>query len=661
MRKLLLLSALTLLTCVLKAQDFTFGTFTEDEMHMKQYAKDTSAHAVVLGEFGRAEINNTNDDKIKIIFRYHVRIKIFDSQGFDQATAAIHAYGDGTGEDDETVENIKGITTYMDDNGGIKQAELEDDKIFKIKDNKYWATTKFTMPDIRNGCIIEYTYTKYSVYWNNFPVWNFQSDIPKIYSEFDVHIPAYWTYNASLRGNLKLSKNISVAEDGCFTVAGNTVNCSHIDLEMNNIPAFTEEADMTSYKNFISAAYFELAEYIWPYDGTKHKISKEWADVDYDLKHNEEFGSQLRRKELMKERIAPVIAGISDSLQKAIAIYNYIKKNIKWNEFYATGSDIGIRKALDGHSGSVADINLALTTSLEAAGFNAEAVLSSTRENGFVNKLYPTTSEFNYVITKVDIGGKTYLLDATDPLLPFGMLPLRCLNDQGRVMSLDKPSYWIDLTTTGQRGADTYNYDLTLQPDGKLRGTMTHYSSGYEGYEHRQAIKKYNSVDEYVESLDERWPKFKILKSNISNLDSLDMPLGETYEIEIKEFNGLDKAKLSFSPFIMDYKSVNPYKLTERNYPVDMGIPVSERRTLTLHLPDNYVVDTPPQAMAIGLPNNGGKFETFYQLDDNTITFSYIIQLNKSIYSSQEYPYLKELYNKIILAQKARVILKQKI
>jgi hypothetical protein len=659
MRKLLLLLAFTLLTLVLKAQDFTFGTFTEDEMNMKQYAKDTSAHAVVLGEFGLAKIDNTNDDQFKIIFRYHVRIKIFDSQGFDQANIAIATYTGG--DADETIEDIKGITTYTDDNGGIKQAVLDQDKIFKVKINKYTTTTKFTMPGIRNGCIIDYTFTKYSVYWNNFPVWYFQSDIPKIYSEFDVHIPAYWTYNASLRGNLKLSKNTAVAEDDCFSFNGNAVSCSHIDLEMKDIPAFIEEANMTSAKNFISAAYFELAEYIWPYDGVTHKISKQWRDVDYDLKHNEEFGSQLKRKELMKDRVTPVIAGITDSLTKAKLIYAYIQKNIKWDDSYGIFSDNGIRKALDNHSGSVAEINMALTTALEAAGFNAEAVLLSTRENGFVNKLYPQTSEFNYMITKVDIGGKTYLLDATDPLLTFGLLPLRCLNDQGRVMSLDKPSYWIDLTATGQRGANTYNYDLTLQPDGKMKGTMTHYSSGYEAYEHRLAIKKFNSVDEYVESLNERWPKFKILKANITNLDSLDMPLGETYEIEIKEYNGLNHEKLYFNPFILDYITINPYKLSERTYPVDIGMPTSDRYTLSLHLPDNYVVDTPPQTFGLALPNNGGKFETFYQLDGNTITFSHIIQLNKSVYSSQEYPYLKELYNKIILMQKAQMILKQKI
>jgi hypothetical protein len=77
------------------------------------------------------------------------------------------------------------------------------------------------------------------------------------------------------------------------------------------------------------------------------------------------------------------------------------------------------------------------------------------------------------------------------------------LNDQGRVFSLDKPSYWIDMNTK-QRENVTYSIDLTLQDDGKMKGTITRYSSGYSGYLRRKEIKKFNSVKEYVESIAEK-------------------------------------------------------------------------------------------------------------------------------------------------------------
>jgi hypothetical protein len=659
-KNLLLLLTFSLLTIIAKAQDFPYGEYIHEEIAMQKYDKDTSAHAVVLNEFGKSRIDATNDDKISLIYQYHVKIKIFDKEAFDQGNVEIHLYSSKDGEDVEEVSDIKGVTTYTDDNGMVRKTDLDASKTYRTKDNMHWSTLKFAMPALRNGCVIEYSYQIVSPYFENFHPWLFQSDIPKVYSEYDVHIPAFWTYNASIRGALKLTKNVSEVERDCFSSHGAKCDCSHMTYGISNIPAFIDEDYMTAGKNFLSAIYFELAEYTNPYDGTKYKLAKEWKDVDYELKHNEDFGSQLRKKDFFKDKITPVIAGKTDDLDKAKAIYAYIQKNIKWNDFYATESEEGIRKALDNHTGNVADINLSLAAALGAAGLNAEAVLLSTRDHGVINRLYPVVTEFDYVITKVDIGDKSYLLDATDKLMPFGMLPLRCLNDQGRVMSLDKPSYWIDLNTS-QRESNTYTLDLTLQPDGKIKGTVTHYSIGYAAYEEREKIKRFNSVDEYVEDLNAKSGKYKILKSDIENLDSLDLPLSEKYEVEISEYKNMDHDRLGFNPFILDRRSVNPFKLAERSYPVDWGMPSVTRFSLTMHLPDEYVIESNPQNVNVALPNNGGRFLTsFENIGSNTFTFSHVEQFNKSIYAPEEYPYLKELYNNIILSEKAEIIFKKK-
>jgi hypothetical protein len=60
------------------------------------------------------------------------------------------------------------------------------------------------------------------------------------------------------------------------------------------------------------------------------------------------------------------------------------------------------------------------------------------------------------------------------------------------------------------------------------------------------------------------------------------------------------------------------------------------------------------------MPNSGGRFLTGFENDSNTFTFSYVTQFNKSVYSAEEYPYLKELYNKIILSEKNEMVFKKK-
>lgn len=660
MKKALLpLLSFCLLSFISKAQDFSYGTFTQEEMAMKNYSRDTAAHAVVLNEFGKSRIDVVSDNYIKLIYNYHVKIKILDKEGVDQGQIEIPIYNNN--DDYEEVDDLKGKTTYMDDNGMVKTIELDPKKIYRTTDNKHWSRLKFAMPGIKNGCIIEYSYTIYSRFFENFHSWYFQSDIPKIHSVYDVHIPGFWNYNAALKGHLKLSKNTAEVERDCFSSAGSKCDCSHMTYEMDNIPAFAEEADMTSAKNFKSAITFELSDFQNPYDGTKHIIAKEWKDVDYELKHDDGFGGQLKRTSLLKDRITPVIAGETDDLNKAKIIYKYIQKNIKWNDFYALESEGGIKKALDNHTGNVADINLALVTALNAAGLNAEAVLLSTREEGIINKLYPVLTEFNYVIAKVNIGEKSYLLDATDPFLPFGILPLKCINDQGRVMTLDKPSYWMDMNTPQKRNS-IYHFDLTIQPDGKIKGTMTHYSIDYEAYLKRKEIKKFNTLDEYVEDMDSKSPKFRILKSTITGVDSLDGPVTETYEVEIKEYKNLDHNRLAFNPYIIDRLINNPYKLAERSYPVDIGMPSVTRYTLTMHLPDGYTIEDAPKNTTLGLPNSGGNFITDYEANTTgtEFTFAHVIQLNKSVYDTNEYPYLKEFYNAVILSGKDEIIFKKK-
>jgi len=658
-RGLLLFSILLFLSVYAIAQDFPYGSITQEEWDMQKYKKDTSAHAVVLQEFGDARINVNNDDNLRLYFTYHVKIKMLDSKGFDKGNIEIPIYS----EDNTVFENvtsIKATTFNRDANGSIQAIDLVPKNTFTEKKDKHWSIVKFAMPALLKGSIIEYTYQLESPYYfENFRTWQFQDDIPKIYSEYLVHIPGFFAYKASIRGSLKLTKNVGVVERECIDIRGVKNDCSELTYAMSDIPAFVEEEYMTASKNYLSAIYFELEEYVNPYNGTKTKVTKEWTDIDRQLKSSEYFGDQLKKKDFFKDKLKDVTAG-KQGLDNAKAVYTFIKKWYKWNDYVGIYSD-GIKDAFNAHTGSVADINISLVAALNQAGINAEAVILSTRSHGNINMLYPGIGDFNYVLAKANIGDKSYLLDATDPMLPFGMLPLKCLNDQGRVFSLDKPSYWVDINKSAiQRENDTYNLDLTLQDDGKIKGILTHFSISYSAYEKRSAIKKFNSINEYVDNMGEHLSRIKILKSDITNLDSLDMPLSEKYDIEIKAYDNMGENQLIFDPYFFNKTTTNPFKAASRDFPVDWGMPSNDICTVILHLPKQFTVEAPPKDAAIGLPNNGGRFITSFENSTDGFTFSYITNFNKSVYDQAEYPYLKEFYNKIIQAELADIILKKK-
>lgn len=637
------------------ADDFDWGMHTNQELEMQRYPADTNARAVILNEYGKSYISTAVG--IRLIFEYHVKIKVLTEKGLDEGNVVIPLYKTDNMYF-ETVRDIKGQTTYTDENGNVKVSELETSKIFRVNEGKHYELMKFDLPNVRKGCIVEYKYVVETPYFHNFRKWEFQAHIPKVHSEYHASIPAVFNYNIALHGALKLTSNKGEINRNCFVVHGTSCDCSELTYAMDNIPAFEREEYMTSEKNFISAITFELADYIDFSNGAKIKVAQDWNAVDYTLKTNEYFGTQIKRKELMKDRIKGIIADKTDELSKAKAIYQYIQKNIKWNEDYGKYSLDGIRNALDNHKGNIGDINLALIAALKAADINTEVVLLATREHGLVNKLYPTESDFDYVIAKVNIGGSSYFLDASDPLLGFGILPLHCINDQGRAISFDKPSYWIDIKEPQKKSA-MMAFDLTLQPNGKLKGTYTKFGSGYEGYLMRKAIKKFNSVDEFVENLDEHHNRIKILNSQISNLDSLDQPISEKYEIEVDAFKDTNHT-LNFNPYLMGRETVNPFKLTDRTFPVDMGMPSESRMVLVLHLPADFTIVSTPKNEAVSLPGNGGRLIINSAQETDNCTYSEMVQFNKPVYATEEYPYLKEFLNKIIQSESADIVIQKK-
>ena len=647
-----MLSIFGAITC--KCQDFNFGAVTLQEYNFDKKTIDSNANAIVIREFGKGAFQMNFEGHIDIAFTYHVKIKIFNKEAFKKANIVVPLY---KGEyRDETIEDLKASTFNLID-GKISETSLDNSTLITENKSKYINLAKFTLPNLKEGSIIEYSYKLISPNVFNFKTWEFQTDIPKAFSEFNANIPATYNYNVSLRGDQKLNDQKAEVLKKCFTFAGTLINCSKLTYVMKNIPAFIEEDYMTAPSNFKSAIHFELSEYQHLNAG-KIKYTKTWKDIEDDLLADESFGVQMRKSGLFKNAVSKIVVDNTDNLEMAKAIYVYIKKQIKWNNQYGKYTTENLKKALELKSGNVADINLCLIAALQAAGLDVEAVVLSTRENGVINKLYPVISEFDYVIAKVNINNESYLLDATDPLLPFGLLPFRCINDKGRVINLKKPSYWIDLKCA-QKTTKNYLLNGLLSTDGKISGNLTIHSQGYAALNKRKQIKGYSSIDEFVEDYEESIGRIKIKNYHILNLDSVENTLTEHYDVEIKINNDLNKDNFYFNPFLINSISKNPFNLNERNYPIDLATKSDDRVTINLVLPEGFKMDEKPKNLSISLKDNSAKYLLQTDFENNAIQLNQTLQLNNAIYQPSEYLNLKEFYSKIIQNQKTDFLFKK--
>ncbi len=623
----------------------------EDELKMSCYEKDSTAGAVFLYEKGENYIN-VIDDKIRLVKKYYAKIKIFKRSEFKQATIKIPLYrGVNTREE---IINIKAVT-----NNGSEQTFLNEKNIYTEHVNQRLTEISFTFPNIREGSILEYEYTLLSPFFFNFKGWKFQTDIPKVYSEFSAQIPGNYVYNRNLRGPYKLSKNEASLKKRCFHPLGvpSAADCEVLTYAMKDIPAFVEEKYLTSKENYISKIEFELSEYI-RFDGIRKKYTKTWKDVDKEFRSDKEIGGQMRKTsyftQILDDSISPLPV---DELERAKKVYTFIKEHYTWNEDYNIFGDTNVKRAFQERTGSVGDINLSLINALKAAKIKTDLVLLSTRNNGLPTKLHPVITDFNYILAKSSIHGKEYLLDATEKLLPFGMIPYRCLNGYGRVMDFKNDSYWMDIEPR-KKNINMISVQMEMDEEGHFNGSFRETNRGYFGYSKRIKIKEKDKED-YLDKKEEELYDWEISDYKIKNLNALDKPVIEEFRIDFSDTS--NNSEIFINPFIVQLFSENPFSLEKRNYPVEFGYPFSHIYRLAVQLPKNYTIKEIPKQRAFTLNDNDATIS--FQINrqsDRELTLQFKIIVNNYFYNPEKYTSLKDFFSKIVDIEKNSFVIIQK-
>lgn len=106
---------------------------------------------------------------------------------------------------------------------------------------------------------------------------------------------------------------------------------------------------------------------------------------------------------------------------------------------------------------------------LREAGVEANPVLVSTKANGI--PFFPTRSGFNYVVTGVNLGKGTVLLDASERYSLPNLLPERALNWQGRKIMKNGISFWVNLSL-GVSSIEENTVNIKIDSEGSIEGML---------------------------------------------------------------------------------------------------------------------------------------------------------------------------------------------
>jgi hypothetical protein len=646
-------------------RSFKYGKVLPEEFDITVKGADSAARGVKLFDVGRGyfEVSSKSGGFV-YIFERHVRYKVLNKSGYDLADFNIELYhANGSGE--EILDHMDAATYNME--GKVMSiSKITKTAKFTEKHDKNWTVKKFTLPNVKEGSIVEYRYKIKSDFIFNLRDWLFQGSLPTLYSEFDVKMPEYYKYKVNANSFIPLYrvKNEDINESYYIPASdGNkaeTVNAKALEMKYIavDVPAIKSESFMTTLDDYISKVDFELSSTHFPYQPYKEYTSS-WPKIVEELMTDERFGRFVLRSGFSKDLLPIILKSEKDPTVQMQLIYQYVKNNLKWNDSHSKyASESSVKSVFDKKAGNTADINLSLINLLNAAGIKAAPVLISTRENG-AHPGYPMISKFNSVIVEATIDSTNFLLDATNKNLFCGLISVENLCHQGlKINTKDKIAEWISLEETKTSKENSF-YNLVLTEDNKLTGTLSH---SYNNYAAVNRLDKYRSAlneAEYIKDFKKNKPGLEIKNYKIENLDNPSQYLTEVMDVSIDD-NVEEAGNLTmFMPLLFERTKENPFKMDERVYPVDFSYPTEENIRINIQFPKGYQLEKLPAGSKMVLPDKDASFSFLYATEGNVLTVSSRITIAKSVFTSEEYHSLKELFKHIVEKQAQQVVFKK--
>jgi transglutaminase-like putative cysteine protease len=598
-----------------------------------------------------------------LVFKNFRRARILNKNGYDLADVTIPIYDDGKME--EELASLKAVT-YNLENGKVVETKLDvKGAVFKDRINKRLSIKKFTFPNIKEGSIIEYEYRLNSDFIFNLQPWTFQGAYPRLWSEYNVSMPEFYYYVTLAQGyqpffikdRKERRDNFTLTDNSSIQSNRESFSCSVADYRwaMKDVPALKEESFTSTIDNHVAKLEFQLAELRYPF--TPRNIMGTWTNATESMLKDEDFGLQLTKDNgWLNDVMGEATGGSKDALAKAQHIFSYLRDNMTCTDYNRRYADKNLRTVLKSRNGSEAEINLLLTAMLKKADLDAEPVLLSTRSHGYTYAMYPLMDRFNYVISKLNIDGKEYFLDASRPRMGFGRLGYECYNGHARVVNANATP--VEFISDSLMESKITSVFIINDEKGDLTGSIQQTPGYFESNSIRDRIKE-KGRESFFNEYKKGWTgEVEMEKENIDSLNKYDYPLAIKYDFKMK----LDKEDILYlNPMFTEGIKENPFKSAQRFYPVEMPYAVDETYLLRLDVPKGYVVDELPKQLMLKLnEENDGMFEYRISESNGIISMRSRLRISRAYFLPEEYEMLREFFNYVVKKHNEQIVFKKK-
>lgn len=642
MRPLRCLVFCLLLACTALAQKEDWLPVTPQDQQIKEVPGDPGAAAIQL--YYADYIDDTNQTEF-----FYRRIKIFNEKGNRHADVELEIPPDGA------IHRLKARTIHPD--GSIVEftGKPFEKTIIKGRGIKFAAKT-FTMPEVTPGSIIEY---KYNVDWpyilgENF--WTIQHELYTVRENFTMK-----PYDGLLEG---FSTGFQVS--AMYKNMPNDLKPQHkgsgFELHAENVPSFQSEGYMPPESDYKpQVRFFYLGSNISSADKFWQDSGRVWNDQVEHFVGN--------RKEVA-DAAAQAIGNETDPEKKLRALYARAQqiRNLSY-ERERTEEEQKKEKLKDAANaadvlsrgyGYRNDVTRLFVALVRAGGFEGSVLRVSNRKDRFFDKGLLSRRQLDAEIALVTAAGKQYYLDPGTRFCPFGLL--RWFYTSTAALKLEKKSSaFVMVPSAAQdKAVVRRTAQMTLEPDGSLKGQVTVQYIGEDALEYRldaletdEAGRKRNLEDE-LSALLPGGAVVKLIKAG--DWTAGESPLTAVFNVEISGFSAAAGKRVLMPSFLFQTKQLDAFKHAERKYPVYFPYAFAETDYLIISVPPGYTVESAPPKQDARLPYalyesaarfNGTKFEAQRALLFNGIFFPL-----------EKYADVKGFFNKVQAGDEQQVVFK---
>jgi hypothetical protein len=564
---------------------------------------------------------NKNGGFSMVRYRYK-KVLLTSKKSFQEATITVLLQT--ANPHNEKLVQVKAASYHIQHNN-IQRFEVSNRDRFTQRLHSQTIAETITIPNVIEGCIIEYAYTTKTDYLWHIPTWYFETQYPTVWSVYTINIPAFFTYHIFKKGNMPYFKQTKkrqkalyqIQDFGHNTLSKSTLMATNNNIQqwvMHNVKAITYEPYVHNITDYTNNIELVLVKYAFE-DNYNTPIADSWETANNALMNAPMLGNLMNEDAWVKEISDNIIFKTDNTLDTIIQLHEYFKLNYECNNTIGMYANKNFKSLYFSRVGSAADLNLFFIAILRNAGIHANPVVLRKKSFGKPFRDAPLLYQFNYLVVRITIDSYTYYIDVSNKNLDFNELEEECYNEFAFLVG-EKPA----IITLPVKEANTPNEIYT----------NIHFNAKENVWQWHTTYTFEKGLGQHV--FNNTVPLQSLL--NFSNTYIADSTLTKTTTNTTNRFASMHGYSLPATgnvltvlPFILSNGIQLHVIDTARRFPIELPYAVHNNYLIQINIPPNTTLHL-PQPVSVDVPEMGSCYYNAVIIGNN-IEIAATFQLKK--------------------------------